>query len=83
MDKITRKRFESIPRDATLEDLVDWVLQRGLRPSDVVVTGGHMRWQTIETDEEQLERERYQADRDRRTLEWERATYERLNEKFK
>lgn len=83
MDEPLRKRFESIPRDATLEDLVDWCLQRGLDPSGVVVTGGHLRWESPLTDDERQARDEYRAKQEQRTLEWELATYERLNEKFK
>ncbi len=76
-----RNRIEVV-HDLTVSDLVQWCLQRGIDPDTATVTGGHVRWQSPETDAEREQAERYWAEQQARKDRWERETYERLRAKF-
>ena len=62
----------------TVADLVHRCLEMGLDPSEVSMSGGHMRWRSPQTPDEVAR----QAERDARHAAWERETYERLRRKF-
>jgi hypothetical protein len=62
----------------TVESLVDWCIQRGLDPSEVTLSAGHLKWDSPETDAERERREHYAALADQRRIDWENETIARL-----
>lgn len=75
------RRIETF-HDLTVSEIVDWCHQRGLNPDDVKLSGGHLKWESPETEAEATRREEYHRQSMARHEEWERETYERLKEKF-
>lgn len=75
------KRLEHF-NNLTAQDAVDWCLQRGLDPNAVVLSGGHFKWESPQTDEELARWEQYGREQAERNERWERETYERLKKKF-
>lgn len=76
------RRIEYIPHDATVAEMVDWCMQRGLDPEVVKLSGGHVKWESPETDAERARREEYAEKAAARHDQWERETYERLKIRF-
>lgn len=69
--------------DQTVEDIVDWCIQRDLNPKDVRLAGmANLRWVSEETEAERLGRERFDAEREQRMISWEKDTLKRLKEKY-
>lgn len=66
----------------TVQEVVDFCLQRGLDLETTRLTGGHMQWSRPETEKERARYAVWQAETAQRTENWERATYDRLREKF-
>jgi hypothetical protein len=75
-----RNRLDSF--SGTVQEVIDWTLQRGLDPTAVAITACHLKWQSPETPQEAERRAEFQAAQDRRHEEWERVTWERLKAKF-
>ncbi len=80
-DPTIRNRIEMI-HPMTVTDLVTWCLQHDVDPDTATITGGHVRWQSPETEAEREQRLAYWAGVDARKERWERDTYARLREKF-
>lgn len=74
------QRVESFA--GTVDEAVDWCVQRGVDPSGVAITGCHLRFESPQTPEEAARKAVWAEQAQRRTDEWERATYERLRAKF-
>lgn len=70
-------------RDLTVQELFDWCVQRGLQFERVKITATHLKFRTPQTPEEAERRRVAIAAQEARTLEWERATYQRLKAQFK
>jgi hypothetical protein len=74
-----RHRVEHVPSEATLADVLRvYVTDRGLDPAEVVVGGGHARFDTPETDVERERREEHERAAAERKDAWEREAYARI-----
>lgn len=74
-------RWEQFPGGA-VTDLLDWVFQKGLSPTEVRITGGHLKWVSPQTPEEKQRQDEFERERDERTARWEREMFGRLKAKF-
>jgi hypothetical protein len=81
-DRQIMKRSDAIPKNFTAADMVDWCFQRNLDPREVHLTGGHMFWESVETDEEMERRLKFWKERDDRHEAWERDMLAKLKEKY-
>jgi hypothetical protein len=77
----TIKRMDSV-KAVSVDDLVNWCLQRGLNPESVEVTATHLVYYTPMTDDEVERRDRYAAEAVARTEKWEQEQFERLRLKY-
>lgn len=66
----------------TVQEVVDFCLQKGLDLEGTRLTGGHMQWSRPETEKEAERRAYWVAEQAKRTANWEAETYARLREKF-
>jgi hypothetical protein len=77
------KRSDNIPKDFTISDMIDWCVERDLSPMEVRLTGGgHLFWESLETDEEMERRLRFWKERDDRHEQWEREMLAKLKAKY-
>ena len=66
----------------TVQDTVDWCLQRDLDPAKVRFTGGHLQYESPQTDREAEYAATWERQAAERRERWERETYDRLRAKF-
>jgi hypothetical protein len=79
-EQVMVKRVESF--SGSVDELVDWCVQRGLDPSEVAIPSCHLRFEAAQTPAEAERRAQWEEAQRKRTEEWERRTYERLDAKF-
>lgn len=78
------KRQSYIAKDSSVADTLDWCFQKNLDPHAVIFTGGgHMHYESPETDEERERREDFLRQSNERHEKWEREMYEKLKEKYR
>lgn len=73
---------QSMVADLSVTDLVDWCVQRGFDPDAVTITATHLKYESPETDSERARREGFETTNRERHEAWERATLDRLKEKY-
>jgi hypothetical protein len=77
------KRTDYAAKGFTVADTIDWCMQRGLDPAEVRYSGGgHLYYESPETDEERDRRLEFLAKQEASTEKWERAMLEKLKEKY-
>jgi IS1 family transposase len=81
MTNPTIKRMDSV-KAVSVDDLVNWCLQRGLNPESVEVTSTHLVYFTPMTDEEVARKEAFAQAAIERTEKWERESLARLQAKY-
>lgn len=69
-------------RGISVHEVNTWLEVQGIDPHEITFSGGHLRWESLETDVEYQQRLDFLEKQRERTEQWERETYERLKEKF-
>jgi hypothetical protein len=77
------KRSEYLVKGWSMADALDWCFQKGLDPHAVIFTGGgHLHYETPETDEERARRKDFLRQSTERHEKWEREMWETLKVKY-
>jgi hypothetical protein len=79
---LVKKLSEPMVRGWTVAEMVSWCFDRGLDPSEVQSTGGHLCYERLETEDERDKRMTWWKDQEARHERWERETLVRLTEKY-
>lgn len=66
----------------SVSELIDVAAALGPELTEIRVTGGHLKYESLETPEEVEHRLAWRLKLDQRTEEWERETLARLQEKY-
>lgn len=66
----------------TVLELLDWLATRNIDLDGAFLTGTHIKYQSLQTEEEAERGEMYRRQADERTAAWEKAAYARLKAKF-
>lgn len=75
------KRMEHVI-NVTIDDLVQWCIERGLDPDEVTISAAHLKWVSPQTEAEAKRAKEWADQSAARTEEWEREAYARLKAKF-
>lgn len=76
-----RQRWNQLA-NLTLQELIDWCIERDLPPDRVRITQVGMKYLTPESNEERTRRLNFEREHRERTEAWERSTLARLKEKY-
>lgn len=73
-------RFHQM-NNISMNDLIDWTIKNNLTSDDILITMVTVKYKSPETPAE-IEYRKQWLNYERKKEEWERATYERLKEKY-
>lgn len=78
----TIRRFSPEPNGETVAEMLAWLDEQGVPPSDARIQYATLSYDRPENAEERAQREASEARQRERTESWERETYERLRSKY-